>query len=142
MWTCRLWRILQLYKGVCILTNSNGVDIIDIESYPNLVDIVEKCYIVGKNLYIELKKPKKDKIIATIKSEYTVFRKEIGKLLKEKSVAKDDSIKILDMIDNSTDVIYKDSSPKVVNPISIEEQDNNGNKERESDLSNLKKYRL
>jgi replicative DNA helicase Mcm len=90
----------------CKRNNEN----IDLNLYPDLADVVEKVYIDDKNLYIKLKKPKEDFIIATIKDDYTLFRKEIERLLKEKRVDKEDTINILAIIDISHEIIYKDDT--------------------------------
>ena len=102
--------IYQVWSGFKFMISSNSVEYIDIGLFPNLKDIVEKCFKNDKNLHIELKKPTIAKIIATIKPEYTSFRKEIERLLKEKSVEKADTKNILHMVDESDRIIYKDSN--------------------------------
>ncbi len=89
---------------------TNGIrEYIDLLPYPDVGDIVDRAYLDGINLHIELKKPYNTKIIATTRKEYTAFRKEIERLLKEKNVGKEDSKKILHMVDGNHAVIYKDS---------------------------------
>lgn len=88
------------------MNNSNFIENIDIGQHP----LVEKFYKSGKDLCIELKNPTNAKIIATIKSEYTPFRKEIERLLKEKGLDKAVTKDILHMVDNSHDIIYKDTT--------------------------------
>ena len=81
---------------------------IDLSLYPDIADTVEKVYINGKNLYIKLKKPKVSTVIVTIKTEYSLFRKEIERLLKEKEVDKEDTKDILNLVDNNHQSIYRD----------------------------------
>ncbi len=90
------------------MNNQSNIDIIDIKPYPEVREIVERCYVKNKHIYIELKKPK-DIVIATIKGEYTTFRKEIERLLKQKGVDDKDANKILQVVDNSYKIIYKDN---------------------------------
>ena len=68
------------------MSEIDNIDVISIEQYSEVKEIIEKCYIKNKNIYIELKKPSKDTVIVTIKHNYTEFRKEISRLLKEKNV--------------------------------------------------------
>ena len=65
------------------------------------------------------------------KREYTSFRKEIERLLKEKSVEKEDTKNILHMVDESDKIIYKDS--EITNK--VEESDQSD----QSDQSDHKK---
>ena len=81
---------------------------LDLELYPELKGIVEKPFVRNKDFHIQLKKPVA-KIIVTIKSDYTAFRKEIERLLREKGVEIDDRKNILNFIDCSHDIIYKDT---------------------------------
>jgi hypothetical protein len=65
------------------MSYNNLANVIDIELSPDTKEIVSRVYKKNKNLYILLNEPK-NTIIVTIKPDYTSFRKEIGKLLKEK----------------------------------------------------------
>src|SRR5215212_1546313 len=102
-WICHIW------SGLKSMTNGDR-DNIDLELYPNVRDVVESAYKEGKNLYIELKKPTNAKIIATIKPDYSSFRKEIERRLKGEGVEKEDAKNILHMVDFSHDIIYKDTN--------------------------------
>ncbi len=117
------------------MTYSNSIDNINIGLYPNIIDIVDKCYISGKSLYIELKKDKKDIIIVTIKTDYTSFRKEIEKLLKEKHVEKEKIKDILCMVDNSHEIIYKDISTTNTSTTVVVNDSDNKSESDQSDLS-------
>lgn len=73
---------------------------------PNELDnILEESYMMGKNIYLIFKDPGKV-VIATIKQQHSTFRKEIGVLLKNKSVNTEDINRILNFIDRSHDIIY------------------------------------
>jgi DNA replicative helicase MCM subunit Mcm2 (Cdc46/Mcm family) len=98
-----------------LISRRENVESIDITPYPDLADTVERIYIRGKNLYIELKKPRKDIIIVTIHFKFTPFIKEIGRRLKEKGVDKEDAKDILNLIENNNAVIYKDHSAAISN---------------------------
>lgn len=90
------------------MISRDNIETIDTSEYTELADTVEKIYKKRKNLYIELIKPKKEIIIATIKSDFTAFRKEIERLLKEKGVDKEDAKDILHIVDNNHTIIYND----------------------------------
>ena len=115
-----------------------SIEDIDIKSDPSIAEIIEKCYIAGRNLCIKLKKPKEAKVVATIKDDYTLFRKEIEKLLKEKQVSKEDTRIILNLIDDNHTVIYKDDND---NDFDANDEYNNADNKKEkitsieSDLS-------
>jgi len=111
------------------LTRRNNIESIDITPYLGLADTVDRIYISGKNLCIELKNPKKDTIIVTIRNDFTPFRKEIERLLKEKGVKKEDSRDILNIVDNNYTIIYKD------NAISMPNEFNDSNNKDASDQS-------
>ncbi len=91
------------------MSDVNTIDEIDVEQYHEVKEIIEKCYVKNKHIHLELKKPSKDTIIVTIKHNYTAFRKEIERLLKEKSVEDKDAKNILLVIDNNHKIIYKDN---------------------------------
>ncbi len=97
------------------MISRENVESIDITPYPDLADTVERIYKRGKNLYIELKKPRRATIIATIKNDFTPFRKEIERLLKEKGVDKEDTKDILNLVDDNHAVFYKDQSAAIQN---------------------------
>jgi len=61
-----------------------SIEDIDIGSDPSIAEIIEKCYIAGQNLCIKLKKPKECKVVATIKDNYTLFRRD-RKITKTKA---------------------------------------------------------
>ena len=92
------------------MTSKDPIETIDFETHPHLKDVVEKFYINGKNLHIQLKKPTNNKVIVTIKPEYTPFRNQIERLLKDKGVDKEDAKNILQLVDDSHEVIYKDTT--------------------------------
>ena len=105
------------------MTNNGQIRNIDIGDFSNLAEVIGKCFINGNNLFIQLKKPKEDTIIVTIKQEYTAFRKEIDKLLKEKEVDKEDAKKILFLVDNSHESIYLDNTYSTNNGAKISKSD-------------------
>ncbi len=116
------------------MANDNSSENIDIEKYPDIMDIIEKCYIIGNNFFLKLKKPKESKIIVTIKTDYTSFRNQIEKLLREKGIKKEDIKNILNMVDDSNEIIYKDT----ITAADFTDIDNDfENKALESDLSDL-----
>lgn len=103
---------------------------IDITPYLYANDIVETAFIEDGHLHLYLKL-NKAKIIVTIISKHSTFRKEIERLLKEKDVGKEDSRKILTLVDEIHSIIHKDPwDPKL-------EQTVTNTKESESDLSDL-----
>jgi len=80
-----------------------------------------------KSLY-KLKKPKEAKVVATIKDDYTLFRKEIEKLLNGKQVSKEDTKIILNLIDDNHTVIYKDDND---NEFDVNGEYNNADNKKE-----------
>jgi hypothetical protein len=123
-----------MFNGVLNMTSNNSIENIEIGIYPDINDIIEKCYMIGNNFFLKLKKPKESKIIVTIKTDYTSFRNQIEKLLKEKGIEKDNIKNILSMVDNSNEIIYKDT----ITAAGFTDVDNDfENKALESDLSDL-----
>lgn len=127
--------VYQVWSGFKFMVSSNPVEYIDIGVFPNLKDIVGTCFINGKNMHIELKKPSNTKIIATIKHEYTSFRKEIGRLLKEKNVEKEDTKNILHMVDYNHHIIYKDT--EITNKVDESDQSDQSDQKTETKIVNV-----
>ena len=101
---------------------NNAFEVIDIKLESDIKDIVEKCQIrkIKNLLYIEIKKPEKNAVvIATIKQNYSVFRNEIGNLLKDKKMQESDCKKVLNFIDEKYMAIYPEDE-KVINEDGID----------------------
>lgn len=117
-------------------------EVIDIELDSDINKIVEKCQI-RKNrnlLYIEIKKlEKKAVVIAMTKQNYSVFRNEIGKLLKDKKLQESDRKKVLDFIDEKYTAIYPDNKI-VINEDEIDTRDDSKTNQ-ENDLNDHAKIK-
>lgn len=101
---------------------------IDIAPYLYATDLIETAFIEDGHLHLHLKF-NQAKIIATIFSKHSTFRKQIEKLLKEKEFAKEDSRKILTFVDEIHSILHKD--PQEAKP----ERNPINTKEDESDQS-------
>lgn len=82
--------------------------IIEINSDDDLNKFIEGAWIKDHHLYIKLKLPQENMVIITIKNQYTSFRNELEKRLKEKEIPKDILKRILRLIDNNNEYIFPD----------------------------------
>ena len=109
------------------MTSSHIIQYINLEQFPDILDIIEKCYVRLNVLHIEIKKPIADKVHVTIQPNYTRFRYQVERLLKEKGLSNEERIHVLRMVDNSHDLIFPESTSQT-------NQDNNNNHEASDQL--------
>jgi hypothetical protein len=110
----------KIIWDLIFMSDHNLANVIDLVLDLDLKEIVLRIYKQDKNLYISLN-DLKNIITATNKSEYTTFRKEIGKLLKEKKVHDEYSKRILNLIEDNGKLLYteKDDNSIANDPIKI-----------------------
>lgn len=79
---------------------------------PYVQEIVDRAYVNKNLIHIDLKKPRADKVVATIKDNYTAFRRDLEKMLKEKEVNEEDRRKVLGFVDSNHEIIYPETPTK------------------------------
>lgn len=119
------------------MSDNNLTNVIDIKLSPDIEKIISRVYKKNKNLNILLYEPKCT-VIATIKQDYTAFRKELGKLLKEKKVHDEDSKRILNLIDDNSELLYTENDDNSIAKIkNSEENASNDKVALQNDLNDL-----
>jgi DNA replicative helicase MCM subunit Mcm2 (Cdc46/Mcm family) len=97
------------------LDNIQDSHLLDLSFDSEVNDLVELSYVKGSNLYIHLKKPTIGIVIATIMPQFSSFRKEIERQLKDKDVNKQDIKKIINLIMLNHNIIYVDYNSDLTN---------------------------
>jgi DNA replicative helicase MCM subunit Mcm2 (Cdc46/Mcm family) len=89
---------------------SQGITYLDPD--PAVEEIIHRCYIRKNRILIDLKNPNADKVVATIRDDYTAFRSGLKNLLKEKGVDEEGRRKVINFVDINHEIIYRDPSTK------------------------------
>ncbi len=118
--------------GATLLMTGNKIVHIDLVNFPHVNGIIRKAFIKDKNFHLALESPNTT-VIATIRPNYSSFRMEIEKILKEKDSDKGNNKKILNFVDAIEDKLSPDPNAEIL----TKTDDSKMGKGSESDISDI-----